>query len=226
MQKLEDLEEDISNLREVWVEMNKVWSNIEALTDTLLNALQPKKMKEAMDTANRLMMEVPTKVRTYEPYEKMRQRIKDHSKMNKIIDNLKTDAMKPRHWSNILKKMKLKPTLSELTIGHLWQGELVLRFEKVIDEVLSVAQGEFVLENMVKNVKEYWAEFELEMVSYQSKCKLIRGWDDLFTKLDEDLGTLASMKISPYYKQFEEEIVPWDEKLQRVRILLDSWIDV
>lgn len=108
MQKLEDLEEDISNLREVWVEMNKVWSNIEALTDTLLNALQPKKMKEAMDTANRLMMEVPTKVRTYEPYEKMRQRIKDHSKMNKIIDNLKTDAMKPRHWSNILKKMKVK----------------------------------------------------------------------------------------------------------------------
>lgn len=113
-----------------------------------------------------------------------------------------------------------------MTIGHLWQGELVLKFEKVIDEVLGVAQGEFVLENMVKNVKECWAEFELEMVSYQSKCKLIRGWDDLFTKLDEDLGTLASMKISPYYKQFEEEIVPWDEKLQRVRILLDSWIDV
>jgi len=34
------------------------------------------------------------------------------------------------------------------------------------------------------------------------------------------------MKISPYYKQFEEEVKPWDEKLQRVRILLDSWIDV
>jgi len=34
------------------------------------------------------------------------------------------------------------------------------------------------------------------------------------------------MKISPYYKTFEEEIVPWDEKLQRIRLILDSWIDV
>lgn len=73
-----------------------------------------------MDNANKLMMEVPTKVRTYEPYEKMRQRLKDYTKMNKIIDNLKTDAMKPRHWTNILKKMKLKPSLNELTLGHLW----------------------------------------------------------------------------------------------------------
>lgn len=78
--------------------MHKVWSNVEILTDTLLNAIQPKKIKEAMDNANRLMMEVPNKIRTYEPYEKMRQRLKDYSKMNRIIDNLKTDAMKPRHW--------------------------------------------------------------------------------------------------------------------------------
>lgn len=71
-QRLDDLEEDLNSLRDVWVEMNKVWSNIENLNDTLLNAVQPKKLKEAMDNASRLMMEVPTKIRTYEPYEKMR----------------------------------------------------------------------------------------------------------------------------------------------------------
>lgn len=52
--------------------MNKVWQNIDSLTDTLINAIQPKKIKEAMDNANRFMMEVPNKIRTYEPYEKMR----------------------------------------------------------------------------------------------------------------------------------------------------------
>jgi dynein heavy chain 1 len=34
------------------------------------------------------------------------------------------------------------------------------------------------------------------------------------------------MKMSPYYKVFEEEIVPWDEKLQKIRITFDNWIDV
>lgn len=32
--------------------------------------------------------------------------------------------------------------------------------------------------------------------------------------------------MSPYYKVFEEEIVPWDDKLQKIRIIFDSWIDV
>jgi dynein heavy chain 1 len=42
---------------------------------------------------------------------------------------------------------------------------------------------------------------------------LIKGWDELFAKIDEDLANLSSMKMSPYYKSFEEEAVPWDEKL-------------
>lgn len=34
------------------------------------------------------------------------------------------------------------------------------------------------------------------------------------------------MKMSPYYKVFEEEILPWDDKLQKIRIIFDSWVDV
>ena len=32
--------------------------------------------------------------------------------------------------------------------------------------------------------------------------------------------------MSPYYKTFEPEIVQWDDKLQKTRIILDIWIDV
>jgi len=34
------------------------------------------------------------------------------------------------------------------------------------------------------------------------------------------------MKMSPYYKVFENEIVPWDDKLQKIRLIFDSWVDV
>ena len=93
-------------------------------------------------------------------------------------------------------------------------------------EVMSQARGEMILEEFLRTIKEYWTAFELDLVMYQSKCKLIRGWDDLFAKIDEHINNLASMKISPYYKVFEEEIAPWDEKLQRLRIIFDVWIDV
>ncbi len=55
---------------------------------------------------------------------------------------------------------------------------------------------------------------------------MIKGWDDMFEQLDEDLNNLSSMKLSQYYKTFEEEIMQWDDKLQKVRIILDIWIDV
>jgi dynein heavy chain 1 len=53
-----------------------------------------------------------------------------------------------------------------------------------------VARGEMVLENMLRNIREYWNNFEIELVRYQTKCKLIKGFDELFQKLDEDISNL------------------------------------
>lgn len=38
------------------------------------------------------------------------------------------------------------------------------------------------------------------MVNYQNKCRLIRGWDDLFNKVKEHINSVSAMKLSPYYK--------------------------
>lgn len=34
------------------------------------------------------------------------------------------------------------------------------------------------------------------------------------------------MKLSPYFKTFEEEALSWEDKLNRVHALFDVWIDV
>jgi hypothetical protein len=46
-----------------------------------------------------------------------------------------------------------------------------------------------------------------------------RGWDDLFTKCGENTNSLSAMKLSPYYKVFEDEAASWEEKLNRVHVL-------
>lgn len=38
-----------------------------------------------------------------------------------------------------------------------------------------------ILEEFLRNIKETWEQYELELVKYQNKCKLIKGWDELFT---------------------------------------------
>lgn len=114
---------------------------------------------------------------------------------------------------------------SELTLGTLWAAD-PQKHKAAIEAILTDARGEQVLEDMMQKVKNNWQKYDLDMVRYQNKCKLIRGWDEMFALIDEDLGNLHSMKMSPYYKSFEEEVKPWDEKLQKIRIVMDIWMDV
>ncbi|KAF7293525.1 Dynein heavy chain protein 1 [Mycena indigotica] len=94
-----------------------------------------------------------------------------------------------------------------MTLGHVYDMDLK-KNESVIKEVIIQAQGEMALEEYIK------------------QCRRIRGWDDLFTKCSENLNSLTAMKLSPYYKVFEEEAASWEEKLNRIHVLFDVWIDV
>lgn len=97
-----------------------------------------------------------------------------------------------------------------------------------------------------------WNSYELDLVNYQNKCRLIRGWDDLFNKVKEHINSVSAMKLSPYYKVkhealkeylnflvlidvflfrlflqvFEEDALSWEDKLNRIMALFDVWIDV
>lgn len=62
-------------------------------------------------------------------------------------------------------------------------------------------QGELGLEKFLRGkLKETWGEYEVELIGFQNKTKLIKGWDDLFVQCKDDQGALQAMKASPYYK--------------------------
>ncbi len=125
----------------------------------------------------------------------------------------------------LLSKLRIQATQNEITFGMLWKADLN-RNETTFRDIMSIATGEGVLERMLQVIKDRWIPKDFELVRYQGKCNLIKGWDELFEELDEDLNNLSSMKLSQYYKTFEEEIAQWDDKLQKLRIILDVWIEV
>ena len=171
------------------------------------------------------MMEFPNRLRQYEVFEQYKKIITNYRKVNLTLGELKSEAMKPRHWKDLLQKLRIKCSFNDLALSHLWNADLI-KNDKDLKEILNQARGEMILEEFLRNIKETWAKYELELIKYQTKCKLIKGWDELFQQIDEHINNLQSMKMSPYYKVFEEEIVPWDDKLQKIRIIFDNWIDV
>jgi len=51
MNKIEGLNEDVQKLKEVWIEMNKVWVHVEELKDLPLKVATEKKIKDSISNA-------------------------------------------------------------------------------------------------------------------------------------------------------------------------------
>ena len=57
----------------------------------------------------------------------------------------------------ILEEINLNVPIEDLTLGHFMNFDL-MKYEKKINDIVSNAQGEMVLENMLKNIKNFWNE--------------------------------------------------------------------
>lgn len=106
-------------------------------------------------------------------------------------------------------------SFNEMTLGEVMELN-ILENENKIKEIFEKAQGEMALEKVLEQIKETWSSYTLELMNYQNKCRLIKGWEELLTQISDNLGSLNSMKMSPYYKIFEEQVLSWEDKLVKI----------
>ncbi|KAI9494709.1 dynein heavy chain [Zychaea mexicana] len=225
--RLDPVLEELRDLKSVWTALAKVWQSLYEIRDTPWSSVVPRKVRQSVDELVNSTKEMPNRMRQYAAYEYVQETLRQLLRVNPIVSDLKSEALRERHWRQVFKALKVEGrfTLSEMTIGHLWDLDLK-RNEQLVRDVILQAQGEMALEEFLKQVKETWANYVLDLVNYQNKCRLIRGWDDLFNKSSEHINSLTAMKLSPYYKAFEEDAASWEDKLNRVHVLFDVWIDV
>ncbi|KAI0090006.1 dynein heavy chain protein 1 [Irpex rosettiformis] len=225
--RLEPVFEELKDLKAVWTALSGIWSQVAELKELSWATVQPRKLRQQLDGLLTSTKDMPTRMRQYSAFEYVQEALRGLLKSNTLISELKSDALKDRHWKQLFKSLKVAdpPSLTLITLGHVYDLDL-RRNESLIKEVIIQAQGEMALEEYIRQVKETWTTYHLELVNYQNKIRLIRGWDDLFNKCSENLNSLTAMKLSPYYKVFEEEAGSWEEKLNRIHVLFDVWIDV
>jgi dynein heavy chain 1, cytosolic len=219
--------EEVQDFKSVWAALSTIWKSLNDLRDTLWNSVQPRKLRLSIDGLIKMTKEMPSRMRQYAAFEHMQNVLRQFLKVNPLLTELKSEAVRDRHWNKVFKALKPGKRYSPIvmTLGDVWDLNLAAS-EVVIKDIVAQAQGEMALEEFVKQVRETWSNYSLELVNYQNKCRLIRGWDELFAKCSENLNSLQAMRHSPYYKEFEEEASAWEDKLNRVHVLFDVWIDV
>ena len=112
-------------------------------------------------------------------------------------------------------------------MGAIWECN-PLSHKKIIQDTLSTAQGELALEQFLRDLREYWVTCELSL-ALRDGVRLIVAWDVLFSTLEDNLNSLASLKQSPYFRnvpEFQEDTANWEMRLTSLRGIFDIWVEV
>ena len=135
-------------------------------------------------------------MRQYSAFEFVQDTIRSHLKTNTINAELKSEALRDRHWRQLFKVLKSSQGLQSLTLGQVYDLDLK-RNEVLIKQVITQAVGEMALEEYLKQVRpcrreeslpysltdtslcflqvrETWTSYTLDLVQYQNKCRLIK----------------------------------------------------
>lgn len=225
--RLEPVLEELKDLKAVWTALSGVWDQIAELRDTTWVSLQPRKLRGHLEGLLNSTTEMPSRMRQYSAFEYVQETLRSYLKMNSTISDLRSEALHDRHWNQLFKSLHINRVYSpnNMTLGNIYDLDLK-KNDSLIKDVITQAAGEMALEEFLKQLRETWSNYQLDLVNYQNKCFLIRGWDELFSKCTEHTNSLAAMSNSPYFKVFEDDARSWEDKLIRVHNLFNLWIDV
>ncbi|KAL8907361.1 MAG: hypothetical protein Q9207_001479 [Kuettlingeria erythrocarpa] len=224
---LSSISEEVQDFMSVWAALSTIWKSLNELREAQWASLQPRKLRQSLESLVKMTKEMPSRMRQYAAFEHIQTVLRQYLKVNPLLADLKSEAVRERHWVRIFKSLRPGKRYSQvsMTLGDVWDLQLSAS-ETIIRDIIAQAQGEMALEEFIKQVRDTWQNYSLDLVNYQNKCRLIRGWDDLFAKCSEHLNSLQAMRHSPYYKEFEDDASNWEDKLNRVHVLFDVWIDV
>ena len=109
--RLEPVFEELRDLKAVWTALSGVWAQINELREVTWDSVQPRKLREQLNGLLNSTKEMPTRMRQYAAFEYVQEMLRGLLKSNIIVGELKSEALKDRHWKQLFKVLRLPPVM-------------------------------------------------------------------------------------------------------------------
>lgn len=110
--RLEPVFEELRDLKAVWTALSGIWSQISELREMSWATIQPRKLRQQIDSLLSSTKEMPTRMRQYAAFEYVQDVLRGLLKSNTLVSELKSEALKERHWKQLFKNLKLPAQIS------------------------------------------------------------------------------------------------------------------
>ncbi|KAI5062354.1 hypothetical protein GOP47_0022893 [Adiantum capillus-veneris] len=157
---------------------------------------------------------------------RLKDTIDDFKKVLPLIEELASEALKDRHWSQIFALLgKPFSVESEFSINDVLDLGIMPKIEEV-RALTAVASKEYSFERTLDKMAAEWNGVLFVVLSYKdSGTFILGGIDDIQQILDDQLVKIQSMCASPFIKFFEERAGKWRRLMLNMQDLLDNWLD-
>src|SRR5258708_4574467 len=105
--RLEPVFEELKDLKAVWTALSGIWSQITELRENSWATVQPRKLRQQIDGLLSSTKDMPTRMRQYAAFEYVQDVLRGLLKSNTIVAELKSEALKDRHWKQLFKVVRL-----------------------------------------------------------------------------------------------------------------------
>merc|ERR1719319_1335053 len=128
-----------------------------------------------------------------------------------LINNLKNPALRHRHWGelkDLLGSADFNPNDVTFTLETINKLELH-KYAEQIENISSTANKEQSIEKAMVEISGIWEDLKLDMGKYKEEYHVLLGTEELMQFLEDHQVQLSTMRNSPYFKTFADEINGW-----------------
>ncbi|GLE04239.1 hypothetical protein PINS_up013150 [Pythium insidiosum] len=229
--ELQDITEALEKQDLIYTLYTEQKEFVTTLAGMLWAELDVPSMNRGIDELEKKCRKFPKELKAMSTFQEVEKQILAFKDSIPLIQSLKNDAMKPRHWEELMAvtKVRFEMNLKTFTLANLFTMKLH-RFSNEIGEIVNAAMQEQKIEQEILKVEDAWAKNVLELVKYrkngQDRGWVLRAADDLKLMLEDHMLNLQTMSGSRFIASFADRVRKWERKLGVVNECLDVWFVV
>jgi len=221
------LAKDVDFLQQIWsvtIEWTGYW---DSWKNGQFNDLDVEEMENVAGNYVKKVGKLGRDIKRWKVWEFMKSELDKFRETVPLIQDLRSKAMRPRHWLALQDRVgtDFDPSSPTFTLNEVVKLGLNTHAE-FIGELSTNANKELAIEIALADLEKRWADVELDVGTYKDKYYKLRSTDDISQFLEDDSVALSTMKASKFYGSFQTKIDEWEKTLSTISEVVESVLGV
>ncbi|KAF4711294.1 hypothetical protein FOZ63_000413, partial [Perkinsus olseni] len=225
--ELEKVSEQVDSLKTIWGYTADWDGQLDKIRRIQFRDLQVEDMDTMATGYQKKCVKLRGVMGNWNVWQNLKKGIDEFRTAMPLITNLRSDAMRPRHWQAIMEEIgrEFDPQADDFTLGKVFELELH-KHSDLIARLADEARKQYEIESSLEMIEGVWATMAIEMGEYKQSYVKIKSTEEMFQTLEEHVLKLSDMKSSQFYLPFAEKVEKWERQLASVSEIVETILAV